>query len=429
MVGPTFREKLGDIDVEEQTRSWNTGGLFCRKPPHSFDSAVPAARPAPQELDDGYAQLATALRKVTDSSNFFGASTAILSRELPAKRGARGRRLSRSVLRGASTSTSESDCDYNDWAENLPGHGGRRRLDPMQGHHKLTIDGIEAARFVDVRLGAAHRPLRHLVFVEKGACREDHEAGNELTWRWRPDRDRRHRPRGLDQNQWNSGNTRLEALRAAAWCYLRRDFSGVADSRTKAVTQVQAAALAWIDGSRGEVSKSQPAAPKHVVLAVMFEVSRRGVMYFESRVEGLHSATAVVGDGAEAGWRAACHSSHFLTVLTQAVFGGVGKASTKVHPVLPDDLDTAVLYADAFFLDGEMRHKAGHVPTTAGVFAQLVAIAAFSAHLSGALTAFIDDTAGQAALTGIWQRSGDGMLAAFRPKPMWLTRSAVGHQN
>ena len=81
--------------------------------------------------------------------------------------GARGRRLSRSVLRGASTSTSESDCDYNDWAENLPGHGGRRRLDPMQGHHKLTIDGIEAARFVDVRLGAAHRPLRHLVFVEK----------------------------------------------------------------------------------------------------------------------------------------------------------------------------------------------------------------------------------------------------------------------
>ena len=41
-------------------------------------------------------------------------------------------------------------------------------------------------------------------------------------------------------------------------------------------------------------------------------------------------------------------------------------AQTQVHPVLPDDLDTAVLYADAFFLDGEMRHKAGHVPTTAG---------------------------------------------------------------
>ena len=35
------------------------------------------------------------------------------------------------------------------------------------------------------------------------------------------------------------------------------------------------------------------------------------------------------------------------------------------YPDIPDDLDTAVLYADAFFLDGERRHKAGHVPASA----------------------------------------------------------------
>ncbi|CAE7210940.1 unnamed protein product [Symbiodinium necroappetens] len=103
-------------------------------------------------------------------------------------------------------------------------------------------------------------------------------------------------------------------------------------------------------------------------------------------------------------------------------------------------MDSAVLYADAFFLDGEQRHKAGHVPTTASaagpnranngwgfvlrlggavfydhgvvppwffrskfesrqafiymleIFAQVVVLAAFSTHLPGAVTAFIDNT-------------------------------------
>ena len=109
-------------------------------------------------------------------------------------------------------------------------------------------------------------------------------------------------------------------------------------------------------------------------------------------------------------------------------------------PFHPDDMDSAVLYADAFFLDGEQRHQAGHVPTTASaagpnranngwgfvlrlggavfydhgvvppwffrskfesrqafiymleIFAQVVVLAAFSTHLPGAVTAFIDNT-------------------------------------
>ena len=189
-----------------------------------------------------------------------------------------------------------------------------------------------------------------------------------------------------------------------------------------------------------------------------------------------------------------------LSFLTQAVFGGVGKAPTKAiyaraadtaahsddklslglrsallaleHilptvkprfiPFFPDDMDTAVLYADAFFLDGETRHKAGHVPTSANtggvnranngwgfvlrlggsvfydhgvvpswflqkfaarrafiymleIFAQMVALAAFSEQLPGAVTAFIDNTAGQAALSKGYGKDPamNGMLATF----------------
>ena len=121
-----------------------------------------------------------------------------------------------------------------------------------------------------------------------------------------------------------------------------------------------------------------------------------------------------------------------------------------------------MLYADAFFLDREQRHKAGHVPATASaaapnranngwgfvlrlggavfydhgvvppwflrkfesrrafiymleIFAQVAALAAFATHLPSTVTAFIDNTAGQAALSKGYGKDPamNGMLAAF----------------
>ncbi|CAE7317206.1 unnamed protein product [Symbiodinium sp. CCMP2456] len=257
-------------------------------------------------------------------------------------------------------------------------------------------------------------------------------------------------------------------------------------------------------GFRIKASKFQPAAPKHVVQGVAFELSRRGVTVsptpqrvrriLEQIRRALDQDAMKPDEAQKLAWR--------LSFLTQAVFGGVGKAPTKavyarpadtsahsddklslglrsalvaLEHILPtvsanisdcvtrcDDMDTAVLYADAFFLDGERRHKAGHVPTSADtgganrakkgwgfvlrlggsvfydhgvvptwflqkfaarrafiymleVFTQMVALAAFSAYLPGAVTAFIDNTAGQAALSKGYGKDPamNAMLATF----------------
>ena len=126
------------------------------------------------------------------------------------------------------------------------------------------------------------------------------------------------------------------------------------------------------------------------------------------------------------------------------------------------DIEVAVLYADAFFSAGEVRHKAGHVPDGVSptqrqkaangwgyvlrigdqvfydhgvaptwfvkifamrkayiymleILAQLVAFVTFGAKLPTAIIAFIDNTAGQAALTKGYGKDGavNGMIAAF----------------
>ena len=255
-------------------------------------------------------------------------------------------------------------------------------------------------------------------------------------------------------------------------------------------------------GFRIKVSKSQPAAAQHIVQGVLFEISRRGVTLSPTpeRVRRIMAqiTQALQNDAMKPD--EAHKLAGRLSFLTQAVFGGVGKApikavyaraaDTAAHsndglsgglraalrslekilptirprfiPFHPDDMDTAVLYADAFFLDGEQRHKAGHVPTTASaaapnranngwgfvlrlggvvfydhgvvppwflrkfesrrafiymleVFAQVAALAAFATHLPGAVTAFIDNTAGQAALSKGYGKDPamNGMLAAF----------------
>ena len=255
-------------------------------------------------------------------------------------------------------------------------------------------------------------------------------------------------------------------------------------------------------GFRIKASKSQPPAAQHIVQGVLFEISRRGVTLSPTteRVRRIMAQiTQALQDDALKPDEAHKLAGR-LSFLTQAVFGGVGKApikavyaraaDTAAHskdglsgglraalrslekilptirprfiPFYPDDMDTAVLYADAFFLDGEQRHKAGHVPTTASaaapnrtnngwgfvlrlggvvfydhgvvppwflrkfearrafiymleVFAQVAALAAFATHLPGAVTAFIDNTAGQAALSKGYGKDPamNGLLAAF----------------
>ena len=151
-----------------------------------------------------------------------------------------------------------------------------------------------------------------------------------------------------------------------------------------------------------------------------------------------------------------------LSFLIQAVFGGVGKAPILRRCTLgrrtprptsktacpagfeqhrgPSRRSCRRFGPASFFLDGEQRHQAGHVPTTASaagpnranngwgfvlrlggavfydhgvvppwffrskfesrqafiymleIFAQVVVLAAFSTHLPGAVTAFIDNT-------------------------------------
>jgi len=105
-------------------------------------------------------------------------------------------------------------------------------------------------------------------------------------------------------------------------------------------------------------------------------------------------------------------------------------------PFDADQMDLAILYADAFFTDGERRRKAGHIPdginhtpaqkTPNGwgyvlriggqvfydngvvpewfvkilleVLVQLAAFVTFAEYLPPSIIAFIDNTAGQAAV-------------------------------
>ncbi|OLP83053.1 hypothetical protein AK812_SmicGene36237 [Symbiodinium microadriaticum] len=257
-------------------------------------------------------------------------------------------------------------------------------------------------------------------------------------------------------------------------------------------------------GFRIKVSKSQPAAAQHIVQGVLFEISRRGVT-LSPTPERVRRIMAQITQALQTDAMKPDEAHKLagrLSFLTQAVFGGVGKAPIKavyaraadtaahsndglsgglraaLHslekilptirprfiPFNPDDMDTAVLYADAFFLDGEQRHKAGHVPTTASaaapnranngwgfvlrlggmvfydhgvvppwflrkfesrrafiymleVFAQVAALAAFATHLPGAVTAFIDNTAGQAALSKGYGKAGHVPTTASAAAP------------
>ena len=249
-------------------------------------------------------------------------------------------------------------------------------------------------------------------------------------------------------------------------------------------------------------SKAQPPANEHVVQGVTFHIDEHGVTLSPTprRVEkilaqlrrALHDDSLSPDDASRLAGRVA--------FLTQSVFGAVARAATKaiyaraadtaawsndsLSPglaaalktlvnILPttrprfvpfnaDQLAMAVLYADAFFTDGERRHKAGHVPDGMNpsphqraangwgyvlrigdrvfydhglvppwfvklfaarrayiymleVFAQIIAFAAFAKLMPPTIVALIDNTAGQAALTKGYGKDAavNGMISAF----------------
>ena len=249
-------------------------------------------------------------------------------------------------------------------------------------------------------------------------------------------------------------------------------------------------------------SKAQPPAPEHVVQGVTFHIDEHGVTLSPTpqRVAKILSQIRRALDDDSLPPHEASKLAGRVAFLTQAVFGAVARAATKaiyaraadtaawsndslstglaaalrtLVNILPTvkprfvpfdaaNMEMAVLYADAFFTDGERRHKAGHVPDGLNpsphqraangwgyvlrigdrvfydhgvvppwfvklfaarrayiymleVFAQIIAFAAFAQLMPPTVVAFIDNTAGQAALTKGYGKDPaiNGMISAF----------------
>ena len=249
-------------------------------------------------------------------------------------------------------------------------------------------------------------------------------------------------------------------------------------------------------------SKAQPPAAEHVVQGVTFHIDENGVTLSPTpqRVAKILAQIRRALDDDSLPPDDASKLAGRVAFLTQAVFGAVARAATKaiyaraadtaawsddslstglaaalrtLVNILPTvkprfvpfdaaNMQMAVLYADAFFTDGERRHKAGHVPDGLNpsphqraangwgyvlrigdrvfydhgvvppwfvklfsarrayiymleVFAQIIAFAAFAQLMPPTVVAFIDNTAGQAALTKGYGKDAaiNGMISAF----------------
>ncbi|CAE7266077.1 unnamed protein product [Symbiodinium microadriaticum] len=225
-------------------------------------------------------------------------------------------------------------------------------------------------------------------------------------------------------------------------------------------------------------SKAQPPADEHIVQGVTFHIDETGVTLSPTprRVEkvlaqlrrALHDDSLTPDDAstkaiyARAADTAAWSNDALSPGLAAALKTLVNILPTTRPRFVPFDaaqMDMAVLYADAFFTDGERRHKAGHVPDGMNpsphqraangwgyvlrigdrvfydhgvvppwfvklfaarrayiymleVFAQIIA---FAKMMPPTIVAFIDNTAGQAALTKGYGKDAavNGMISAF----------------
>ena len=160
----------------------------------------------------------------------------------------------------------------------------------------------------------------------------------------------------------------------------------------------------------GLLTKEQPPEPSHVLQGVSFQLSFQGVTVAPTArrvnhlTEHIQRALATEALTPEEAHRLAGR----LAFLTQAMFGSVGRAALspmyarsndtaasedarlstglraalrallallanvepRFIPFYPTEVVKAVLYADAFFKEGELRHKAGHVDASARALAQ-----------------------------------------------------------
>jgi len=293
----------------------------------------------------------------------------------------------------------------------------------------------------------------------------------------------------------------LRGLLLAATGHYVDDFNGIDDDEMADSAATSFKDLAEL-GFLTKAPKAQPPADEHVVQGVNFHLNAEGVVLSPTpvRVKKIMDQIRRALDDDSLSPDEASKLAGRVAFLTQAAFGAVAKAATKaiyaraadtaarsadqlspglaaalrsLHQILPtikprfipfdaEHLDLAILYADAFFADGEKQHKAGHVPDGLNptpdqrasngwgyvlrigdrvyydhgvvptwfvqlfsarkayiymleVFAQLAAFATFAAILPPSIIAFIDNTAGQAALSKGYGKDPaiNGMISAF----------------
>ena len=180
------------------------------------------------------------------------------------------------------------------------------------------------------------------------------------------------------------------------------DFNGLDDAILGESAMLSFQDLFAALGFLTKKSKAQHPAKEHVVQSVNFSISADGVTLSPTaaRKEKIQAQIRTAIDEDSLSPDAAAKLAGRVSFLTQAAFGSVAKAATKaiyaraadtaawsadslstglaaaprsLDRILPairprfipfdtKDIEVAVLYADAFFAAGEVRHKAGHVP-------------------------------------------------------------------
>ena len=218
---------------------------------------------------------------------------------------------------------------------------------------------------------------------------------------------------GAAASVWNFNRTAdaLQALkRVLLWIvsgHYVDDFNGVdLDELAPGAFEGMAEFLDQL-GLQTKPSKAQRPATEHIVQGVLVSITRAGVVLqpTPARLQKVLTTidTALAQD--ELAPDVASRLAGRLNFVTQSTFGAVGKAALqpvysrahdaaatsdtrlsmglrsallslrhllaniqpKVVPYVDDGMPQAIIYADAFYKPGEVRHKAGHIPAEVAV--------------------------------------------------------------
>ena len=214
---------------------------------------------------------------------------------------------------------------------------------------------------------------------------------------------------GAAASVWNfnrAADALQQIIRSLLWMttgHYVDDFNGVEPAVTATSAHEAFELLFELLGLRTKPSKAQPPATSHTIQGVQFTIAPTGVELAPTPHK-IQKVLATIGTALTEDRLPPAEAQKLagrLSFLTQAVFGAVGKAAIApiysraaetahhtteelsaglrtalwalqtilpaVRPRFvehwPSSTDTAILFADAFFLAGEQRHKAGHVPT------------------------------------------------------------------